>query len=846
MTLSVFFITGCSTKKKTWAHRTYHNTTAKYNGYFNGKQSLNTGIKKIHLNHKNDYTQVLSVFPTGNLKKGKKAHSNMDKAIKKGSVVIQRHSIKIKGKEYCKWIDDSYLMVGKGYFYKGEFDEAIKAFSFVKSEYEAKKSSFEASLWLVRSYGEKNDFSSAKIELNEILKNKEFPDKLEKKIALVAADFYIKTKNYPSAIVELKNITSKIKTKRKKVRLNYILAQIHQQLDNFKLAQKYYEKVLKSSPEYDMLFNAKMNLARSIKEDGVENKKMKERLVKMINDEKNKEYLDQIYFTLAEMDINNKDTVSAINNYKLAALNSVENNSQKALAFLALGKIDFKKGIYRSAKNNYDSTITYMDEDFRIYQEVKTKHSVLTELIKNTDIIETEDSLQLLARLPKKEQEEVVNQIIQDKIKKEQLALQEERLKQQMRQNSNINNNRTDQFGNKTSGGKWYFYNPSTLSFGLSEFRKKWGKRKLEDDWRRKNKKTKINFTTDTINTDSLEIKTKKNNITDYLDQLPQTKEDFIYSDKKIKEALYQVGVISREELKNTKMSNRNFEAIFNRFPSDTKYAPLALYNIYINALEKKQVKKQEEIKIKLAKNYPNSIYTKALTDAGYLDKIGAQENTLETRYQDVFLMYKNRLFNKVLEKTDNIDNDKYKNKYLLIRALSLVKVFKTKEARLILQNLSQKEDSISKKATYLLDAINNPEKMEKANELAFLGSQYLYRTNHQQMVVLLIPKSVDVTYLKTIISDFHRDKISNEIFEISALLLGVDQHLLMIKSFPNTKEAMKYYNLILKEEEVTTILSKTEYKLMTISFDNFQEFYKNKDVDGYYDFFKKNYLEGN
>ena len=44
----------------------------------------------------------------------------MDKAIKKGSIVIQRHSIKIDGKEYCKWIDDNYLMIGKAYFYKAD------------------------------------------------------------------------------------------------------------------------------------------------------------------------------------------------------------------------------------------------------------------------------------------------------------------------------------------------------------------------------------------------------------------------------------------------------------------------------------------------------------------------------------------------------------------------------------------------------------------------------------------------------------------------------------------------------------------------------------------------------
>ena len=45
------------------------------------------------------------VFSQGNLKKSKSTHTYMDKAIQKGSVVIQKHSIKIRGKEYCKWID---------------------------------------------------------------------------------------------------------------------------------------------------------------------------------------------------------------------------------------------------------------------------------------------------------------------------------------------------------------------------------------------------------------------------------------------------------------------------------------------------------------------------------------------------------------------------------------------------------------------------------------------------------------------------------------------------------------------------------------------------------------------
>ena len=116
----LLFFSSCSTKKKSWVNRQYHNTTAKFNGYFIGNESIRRGVKKIHENYTDDYTAILPLYKTGNLAKEKKTHSYMDKAIKKGSIVIQRHSMKIKGKEYCKWIDDNYFLVGKAYFYKGE------------------------------------------------------------------------------------------------------------------------------------------------------------------------------------------------------------------------------------------------------------------------------------------------------------------------------------------------------------------------------------------------------------------------------------------------------------------------------------------------------------------------------------------------------------------------------------------------------------------------------------------------------------------------------------------------------------------------------------------------------
>ena len=251
----------CSTKKKTWISRQYHNTTAKYNGYFNGNESIKYGIKKINDSFEDDYSVVLPVFKTGDLKKSKSTHPYMDKAIQKGSVVIQKHSINIRGKEYCKWIDDNYFMIGKAYFYKGEFDEAIKTFNFITEEYKKSQISYKSSLWLARCFVEKEDYASAESILIDLDNNRKFPKELKKDYEIINADLYLRQKNFSLAKTSLINCIKKHKLRKDKARVNFIVAQIYQIEEQFSEAAKYYHEVLKSNADYRMVFNTKMNLA---------------------------------------------------------------------------------------------------------------------------------------------------------------------------------------------------------------------------------------------------------------------------------------------------------------------------------------------------------------------------------------------------------------------------------------------------------------------------------------------------------------------------------------------------------------------------------------------------------
>jgi hypothetical protein len=598
------------------------------------------------------------------------------------------------------------------------------------------------------------------------------------------------------------------------------------------------------------VFNAKMNLARSLESGSRDTQKMRQKLLKMTKDDKNKEYLDQIYFTLAEMDIINSDTLAAIDNYLLSTVNSIENNTQKSLSFLALAKIDYNRSFYKDAKINYDSTLFYMNEDFREYESAKEKHEILQELVYHLDVISLQDSLQVLASLPASELSQLISQLIQAEVKKESEALAAESSKQQMLYENNRNGGKGEQFGNNTSGGKWYFYNPATLSFGLSEFRKIWGKRKLEDDWRRKDKKIVNVFEIDSIATDSAEVVTQnKKDPNYYLEKLPKTEEDLAISNEMIKESTYQAGVIYKNYLQEYNKSSALFMSLLSRFPYDKNYAALAYYNVYINHVEVGRDQEAEIMKNLLLHNFTNSVYAQLLTNPNFKDQLIILQNEDELAYQGVYQLYVTKQYMQVIEKCKLVSDDDYQSKYLFLKALSFSALKDSSECINILDKIISidKDPRIIKEANYLLEAIKNPEKVKKANEQALTDSPYLFRSGNTHMSLFILPKEgVDINYLKILISDYHSNDFENEVFEISAMLMGKDKHLLMIKTFDNSSDVVDYNQLVMENVDIVNQLNKSDYKVLAISFENFKDFYKNKDIEGYYNFFKKNYLDNN
>ena len=852
--LLFLIISSCSTKKKTFFHRKYHDVTAKYNGYFNARENLKYGVSKLEKSNKDDYSKTLSIFKHNNITNSTGHHAYMDRSIKKASIVIQNHSINIRNKEYCKWIDDSYFLVAKSYYFKGQFLESKKTFEYIIQKWKKTQLAYESELWVAKCNIALGNLNISESILDKLQSNPRFPERLIKDLHLVFADLYIKQGVYLNAVDELRSACNITRGKSKKSRLYYIIAQIYQDAGNKVQSKKYFELVLKSGPEYEMEFNAKMNLARTLR-----NKKdmgqMRENLTKMTKDEKNKDYLDQIYFTLAEMDITGGDSVSAIENYTLSTRYSIDNDVQKSLSFLQLGKIYYNKSEYVSCKTFYDSAYAFMPESHESYKETQKTKKTLEKLVGHLTTISLQDSLQKLSTLSEDERRRIVKKIIEDLIKKEQEEL---RQKQSQANRGNIDRRgRNDNFGSNTSGGKWYFYNPATLSYGLSEFRKKWGKRKLEDDWRRFNKKTTEAGVLDSASTENTRTKTNQNLKSEqyYLDQIPLTKGEIDTSNFKIMNAYYQSSIIFKEELAEPLKSEKMLEKLVKRFPENKELTPLSYYLMYCLQEENNNILKSKKTKQTLINKFPESNYAKALSDSNYVKKFFEKQLVFDLEYRktynnflsDSFELSYSQSLKKVQENITE-ENSLYHSKYYLINILSHFKI--NKDTSTFINSLKRggleyPNTGISERCIEILQTLNNSAGMEERNTTATLGSPYRYNAGNDHYMLIVLPtKEVDINYIKTIVSDFNTKNYEADNLEISTMLMGLDKYLLIIKTFQNSLDVSSYSKIILSTPELLAELNRIDYVKIIISKQNFAEFYKNKDLDGYSKFFNNNYLE--
>ncbi|MBN2891795.1 MAG: tetratricopeptide repeat protein [Bacteroidales bacterium] len=844
---SILFF-ACSTQKNTAVTRTYHNVTAHYNVYFNGNESYNAGRKKIETEYKDNYSILLPIFKYSEENALKLASSDMERTLSKMGKTIAVHSITVKPKlkgnmtpkdkefmkknEYCKWIDDSYLLIGKADFYKQDYSKALRSFRKIITEYKTEETRFESQLWIAKVYIEQEKYKDAFNYLTELENDVRHPKKLDKEINLTFADYYIRQKEYKKGISRLEAAIKLTKKKDDKARYYYIIAQLEQKLGNNSIASDNFKKVIKLNPNYDMVFSAKIMRA-TVFTAGQNSADIKKELRKMLKDEKNEEYKDQIYYALATIEQKEDNETEAIKNYKLSASTSVKNDNQKAISFLALADIFFAKKDFVPAGNYYDSTMQYLATNYPDYDLISKKAENTGMLVEYLTVVQVQDSLQKIAKMSEQDRTAFIQQIIEE-VKEEERRKQEELTSNQTYDPLDFGNN--SQNNNNNQGGKWYMYNPVLVSRGKNEFKKKWGARKLEDDWRRKNKSVLNNIGDEEIdeNADSTRV-TDNKTVEYYLQDLPLNDSLLEISNDLIINALFNAADVYENRLDDGNAAIRTYEELMNRYPDN--YLKLETYY----RLHKLYQKKTEETKANYYKEliviqYPDSKYSKMLLDPNFYAKLMATENDALNLYDKTLSEYKSNDYNQTLVYANEgikkyPDSQAYPN-FLFLKAKAFGNtgrqdsmVFYFKE---IVKHFPKSDIGILSKE--ILTLIESGKYDYDIYKIAPLEEHYF---------VVIIDKTQNTTEFKFKLKLKVEQFTNTKAFEIEDENFSSKKSLIKIKTFDNQKEVESFYKSVIDSDAFENIDKSHVY---FISKTNYDLFIKDKMLDKYDSFFKKNY----
>ncbi len=864
---SVFI--GCSTKKNTFTRRVYHNLTSHYNGYFNGKEALKEGEFELAKVSVDNYNRILAPVNYGTKENMPSISTFMDRAIAKSSMVIQKHSIYIKNTEHIRWIDDAYLLMGKANFYKQEYKTAIRTFDFIVKRYKNNDIKYDAMLWMAKCYIQTKEFDQAESILDNLQsavdKNKA-GTRIGRDISFTYAEYYIARENYSPAEEYIIKTLEYRNTKTKKARLHFILGQISQRKGDIKRAYHEYQKVIGLNPNYELTFNSRINQAKCYDASSGKGKDIVKSLQKLLKDEKNKDYQDQIYFALAEIADKDGDSVASVGYLRDAVRTSTKNKYQKGVASLRLGNIFYSVPDYPLSQAYYDTAVQSLPSDYADLQSVKRRAGVLNDLVKNLQVIEREDSLQRIAKMSEKDRLAEINNIIK-KLQEDEIRKQKEESERSQGMSLMYRNKLNNPGGNQNPGGagaNWYFYNPATISFGFTEFEKKWGKRKLEDNWRLSNKEPVLEFDEEIaeLEGDSLASDSIAKRSTDpkdpktYLQDLPMTEELMAKSDIKIKEAFYNCGNIYYFGLADVDNSTASYESVIKRFSTDTVYYLKSCYSLYEMHKDEGNTAKSDYYKNIILSKFPDSDYAKVIVDPSYKKELMARKNKAGTLYNEVYTAYKNGQYATVLQKSKDVGKITT-DKSLLARFdyLKAVAIGKTTTKDSLQASLTKwiqvyPKSELKPLVEQILNRLNNNDTTlavesgaSDPGKAPATGKSFSVKPESIHLFIIVADiRKINVNALKIKISDFNKKNNSIDNLSTSSLFLDDTRQMITVSNFENQEKAMTYFTAITKSQYVITTLDETGWTPFVISVDNYPILYKNKDIEAYSTFFEENY----
>lgn len=504
-------------KKFTLPRRFIQNTVSHYNYFFNANNKINEVIERARLSNKDDYAKLLPFYGYS-LTNTAAQNSELDSVIYKATAGILLHDLR------SDWVDNLYLLIGKAYYLRQDFDSASQTFQFINYNlYPRKKkvddqlivgsndngatkalsisskedrniidkawsrppSRNDALVWQIRTLIEMKEYGDAAGVINTLQNDPAFPGRLDPALEEMSAYWFYNQQMYDSAIAHLDNSLPNTIDMADRARREFLLAQLNEINKNLDTASDYYDKAIRHTTDPLMDIYANLNKAKMLKsKDSAEIDRSIAVLLHMAKKDKYDLYRDIIYFSAADLAIQKPDTAAAIFYFRKSIFYNELNVSYKNRAFLNLAEISYNKKDYKNAFAYYDSLQTG-DTTLGDLTQIRDRRNALAKIVENLTVIEREDSLQLIAAMSPADRDAFIKKLSK-KLKKDRGIKDAD---------ANYTNSAADFFDTKNAApdlfnvtdtkGDWYFYNASLKSKGYAEFKRVWGKRSNVDNWRR-------------------------------------------------------------------------------------------------------------------------------------------------------------------------------------------------------------------------------------------------------------------------------------------------------------------------------------------------------------------------
>ena len=896
----------CSPNKNNAATRRYQEFITRYNIHYNGDTHMQETLQSMESAYEDDFSRRLLMHPAQ--ARGQEGmpqpNGNFDRSIEKAQKAIQLRSIKkkpkrrpgrssnpeyklwLKREEYNPFLHNSWMMLADGQYYNGDFLGAASTYFYISKHFWwLPKTVTEAKLMQALSYITLGWQFEAEMIITRIKENELSTKHLRGLYNFVQADFHLHADDYEAALPYLQQ-AARDASGAQKTRLNFLLGQVLARLGRNDDAYAAFARAASSSSTtYRTKFNARIKQSEVFTGDNIEPEVRA--LRRMTRYDRNSEYLDQIYYAIGNLYLSRGDTTTAIANYVTANEKSTRSGVDKAINQETLGRLYFEQGRYDLAQPSYSEAVPLLPAGYPDLERIRRRSDVLNELAVYSGNVTLQDSLLRLAAMPESERMAVIERIIEELKETERRqaedAEREEFLANQAAQGNQLQDNTTQSFV-INSDNSWYFYNTATRNAGRTEFQRRWGSRKLEDNWRRRNKAT---FSVDDFNDtgeESDDTGEETENTGDetgsegtdptadamaerasdphfpeyYLAQIPLTEADKTTSHEVIQEGLYNMGVILKDKLEDYTAARTQFDRLLRDYP-DNIYRLDVYYNMYLMAVRDNDAAQAERWRQKILADFPDSPYGTAMKDPDYFSKLREMHLRQEEIYREVYDAYLDNKNEKVHRLTAEMEKEfplsPIMPKFVFIDALSYVTDNEPDKFRERLEYLLDKwpQTDMTEMAGTMLKNIKAGRKLQgggsnvrgmlwdtrlTADTLAAPGADgqpadFERDPDKPQYLVFAFPlDSVSPNQLLYDVARFNFSSFVVKDFDLEQMRFG-GIGLLIVKGFANLRELEHYRSVLaaaqyrLPEAVRPIMISKANFELLLRQGRSFEDYFR-------------------